>query len=183
MGGKNPLVVLDDADLATAVNIAVNGAFFQAGQRCTASSRIIVTEGIHDRFVDAMVERIKKLVIDDALKPASTSAVRGRQAAREEPELRGDRQEGGRQTRVGGERLKRETDGFYMAPALFTETTDDMRINRRRSSGPSLRDAREELRRSAGGRERDAVRPVGRHRDDVAEATRATSSATHRAAW
>src|SRR5690349_3468 len=49
LGGKNPLVVLDDADLATAVSVAVNGAYFQTGQRCTASSRIIVTEGIHDR--------------------------------------------------------------------------------------------------------------------------------------
>ena len=51
MGGKNPLVVLDDADLGTAVNVAVKGAFFSTGQRCTASSRLIVTEGIHDRFV------------------------------------------------------------------------------------------------------------------------------------
>src|SRR5205085_6273403 len=68
MGGKNPLIVVDDADLATAVSVAVNGAFFQVGQRCTASSRIIVTEGIHDRFVAAMIERTKKLVIDDALK-------------------------------------------------------------------------------------------------------------------
>src|SRR5207245_6752846 len=68
MGGKNPLIVLDDADLPTAVSVAVNGAFFQAGQRCTASSRIIVTEGIHDRFIDAMVDRMKRLVVDDALK-------------------------------------------------------------------------------------------------------------------
>src|SRR6185503_1300806 len=71
MGGKNPLVVLDDADLGTAVSVAVNGAFFQSGQRCTASSRIVVTERIHDRFVAAMVERMKKLVIDDALKPGT----------------------------------------------------------------------------------------------------------------
>jgi len=68
MGGKNPLIVLDDADLATAVSVAINGAFFQAGQRCTASSRLIVTDGIHDRFVDAMTARMKTLVIDDALK-------------------------------------------------------------------------------------------------------------------
>src|SRR5690349_15412582 len=69
MGGKNPLVVVDDADLNIAVNIAVNGAFFQSGQRCTASSRLIVTEGIHDRFVAAMIARMKTLVIDDALTP------------------------------------------------------------------------------------------------------------------
>ena len=71
MGGKNPLVVLDDADLATAVSVAVNGAYFQSGQRCTASSRIIVTEQIHDRFVDGMVERMKRLIVDDALKPGT----------------------------------------------------------------------------------------------------------------
>ncbi|RVM20330.1 aldehyde dehydrogenase family protein, partial [Sinorhizobium meliloti] len=71
MGGKNPFVVLDDADLSVAVEAAVNSAFFSTGQRCTASSRIIVTEGIHDRFVAAMGERIKGLVVDDALKPGT----------------------------------------------------------------------------------------------------------------
>ena len=58
MGSKNPLVVLDDADLATAVNVAVQGAYFSTGQRCTASSRLIVTEGIHDRFVAALTEKL-----------------------------------------------------------------------------------------------------------------------------
>ena len=68
MGGKNPLVVLDDADLKTAVECAANGAFFSTGQRCTASSRLIVTEGIHDRFVGALIERMQGLNVDDALK-------------------------------------------------------------------------------------------------------------------
>ncbi|MEY9323020.1 acyl-CoA reductase-like NAD-dependent aldehyde dehydrogenase [Sinorhizobium fredii] len=68
MGGKNPFVVLDDADLSVAVEAAVNSAFFSTGQRCTASSRVIVTEGIHDKFVAAMGERMKGLVVDDALK-------------------------------------------------------------------------------------------------------------------
>ena len=68
MGGKNPLIVLDDADLDTAVEAAVNGAFFATGQRCTASSRLIVTEGIHDRFVDAMITRMQSLKVDHALK-------------------------------------------------------------------------------------------------------------------
>ncbi len=68
MGGKNPFVVLDDADLNVAVEVAVNSAFFSTGQRCTASSRIIVTEGIHDKFVAAATERLKGLVVDDALK-------------------------------------------------------------------------------------------------------------------
>jgi aldehyde dehydrogenase (NAD+) len=68
MGGKNPLVIVDDADLAVAVNCATQGAYFSTGQRCTASSRFIVTEGIHDRFVAATIERLKALKVDDALK-------------------------------------------------------------------------------------------------------------------
>src|SRR6516225_7940798 len=68
MGGKNPLVVLDDADVKVAVECATNGAFFSTGQRCTASSRLVVTKGIHDRFVDALTERMKTLVVDHALK-------------------------------------------------------------------------------------------------------------------
>src|SRR5690349_15968637 len=60
MGGKNPQVVLDDADLDTAVSLSLQSAFFSTGQRCTASSRLIVTQGIHDRFVGALVEKMKK---------------------------------------------------------------------------------------------------------------------------
>src|SRR5688572_14708242 len=67
MGSKNPLVVVDDADLGTAVNVAVQGAYFSTGQRCTASSRLIVTDAIHDRFVAALTERLGKLKVDDAL--------------------------------------------------------------------------------------------------------------------
>ena len=68
MGGKNPFVVLDDADLNVAVGAAINSGFFSTGQRCTASSRVIVTDGIHDRFVAAMVEKMKTLKVDDARK-------------------------------------------------------------------------------------------------------------------
>eukprot|EP01037_Dinobryon_pediforme_P044983 gene44983-57174_t len=68
MGGKNPMIVLDDADLKIAVDCAANSTFFSTGQRCTASSRIIATEGIHDRFVEALIERLKGIVVDDALK-------------------------------------------------------------------------------------------------------------------
>src|SRR5437667_159169 len=71
MGGKNPLVVLDDADLATAVNVAVQGAYYSTGQRCTASSRLIVTTGIHDRFVAALADKVKALKVDDALAPGT----------------------------------------------------------------------------------------------------------------
>ena len=69
MGGQNPLIVLDDADLDSAVEFATNGSFFSSGQRCTASSRLIVTEGIHDAFVDAMVQRMQRLTVGDAREP------------------------------------------------------------------------------------------------------------------
>jgi alpha-ketoglutaric semialdehyde dehydrogenase len=137
MGGKNPLIVVDDADLNVAVSIAVNGAFFQAGQRCTSSSRLIVTEGIHDRFVAAMVERMKKLVIDDALKPGIDlgPVVDGRQLEKNLSYIDIGRRDGARLV-TGGERLKRDTDGFYMAPALFADTHNDMRINTEEIFGP-----------------------------------------------
>jgi alpha-ketoglutaric semialdehyde dehydrogenase len=137
MGGKNPLVVLDDADLTTAVSVAVNGAYFQTGQRCTASSRIIVTEGIHDRFVDAVVERMKRLVVDDALKPGTEigPVVDQRQLDKDLEYVEVGRREGARLVH-GGERLRRETDGYYMAPAIFTETAPAMRINREEIFGP-----------------------------------------------
>src|SRR5438067_3126416 len=68
MGGKNPLVVLDDADLPTAVNCAVQGGFFSTGQRCTASSKVIATQGIHDRFVQPVIDKMKAPKLDDARK-------------------------------------------------------------------------------------------------------------------
>jgi acyl-CoA reductase-like NAD-dependent aldehyde dehydrogenase len=137
MGGKNPLIVLDDADLPTAVSVAVNGAFFQAGQRCTASSRLIVTEGIHDRFVAAVKERLKTLVIDDALKPGTEigPVVDQRQLDKNFEYIAIGRKEGAR-LEYGGERLKRTTDGFYMSPALFTESAASMRINTEEIFGP-----------------------------------------------
>ncbi len=137
MGGKNPLIVMDDADIATAVSVAVNGAFFQAGQRCTASSRIVVTEGIHDRFVAAMVDRMKKLVVGDALNKETEigPVVDDRQLQKNLEYVEIGKKEGARLT-FGGERLKRDTDGFYMAPALFTESSAAMRINSEEIFGP-----------------------------------------------
>src|SRR3546814_20592013 len=71
MGGKNPLVVLADADLDRAVAIALDGGFFQTGQRCTASSRVIVEDAIHDRFVAALAERAPPLKVGAPLDPAT----------------------------------------------------------------------------------------------------------------
>jgi aldehyde dehydrogenase (NAD+) len=137
MGGKNPLVIVDDADLKTAVEVAANGGYFQTGQRCTASSRVIVTAGIHDRFVSGLTERIKTLVVDNALKDGVNigPVVDQSQLDQDESYIRIARQEGGTLA-FGGERLNRETPGFYLQPALFTQTTPQMRINREEVFGP-----------------------------------------------
>ncbi|HKX07021.1 MAG TPA: aldehyde dehydrogenase family protein [Stellaceae bacterium] len=137
MGGKNPLVVLDDADLGTAVGSAVNGAFFSTGQRCTASSRLIVAQGIHDKFVTAMVERMQKLVIGNGLDPKTEigPAVSQQQLDQDQSYVKIARDEGA-MLKLGGERLNRPTQGYYMAPALFTDTHNKMRINREEVFGP-----------------------------------------------
>jgi aldehyde dehydrogenase (NAD+) len=137
MGGKNPIVVLDDADLPTAVRAAVVGAYFGAGQRCTATSRIIVTDGIHDRFVAAVIERLKALVIDDALK-ASTEigpVVDERHLNKSLDYVRIGVAEGARLA-YGGTRLSRDSEGYYLEPALFVDSTPAMRINRDEIFGP-----------------------------------------------
>jgi acyl-CoA reductase-like NAD-dependent aldehyde dehydrogenase len=137
MGGKNPLVVLDDADLRTAVECAANGAFFSTGQRCTASSRLIVTEGIHDRFVAALTERMQALVVDDALKAGTQigPVVDAKQLKVDEGYIALGRSEGAK-LHWGGERLNRENPGFYLQPALFTECTNQMRLSREEVFGP-----------------------------------------------
>ena len=137
MGGKNPFVVLDDADLNVAVEAAVNSAFFSTGQRCTASSRVIVTEGIHDRFVAAVGERLKSIVVDDALKAGTHigPVVDESQLKQDTDYIEIGRQEGAKLA-FGGELLKCETPGFYLSPALFTEATNDMRISREEIFGP-----------------------------------------------
>ncbi|MGI3125185.1 aldehyde dehydrogenase family protein [Nitratireductor sp. PBL-C9] len=137
MGGKNPLVVLDDADLDVAVSAALNGAFFSTGQRCTASSRLVVADGIHDRFVSALTDKLKALVVGDALDPRTQMGpvVDEKQLEQDLSYVEIAGQEGGRLA-FGGERLTLDKPGFYMAPALFTETRNDMRINREEVFGP-----------------------------------------------
>jgi aldehyde dehydrogenase (NAD+) len=137
MGGKNPLVVLDDADLKTAVDCAVNGAYFSTGQRCTASSRFVVTAGIHDKFVGALTERMQALVVDDALKDGTQigPVVSEDQLEQDLKYLNIGKDEGAR-LHWGGERLNREMPGFYLQPALFTDTDNKMRINREEIFGP-----------------------------------------------
>jgi alpha-ketoglutaric semialdehyde dehydrogenase len=137
MGGKNPLVILDDADLDIAVDSAINGSYFSTGQRCTASSRLVVTEGIHDRFVEAMTARMKALVVDDALKEGTHigPVVDPSQLEQDEEYVRIGKEEGATLA-WGGDRIDRGTPGFYLQPALFTNTTPEMRINREEIFGP-----------------------------------------------
>lgn len=137
MGGKNPMVVLDDADLSVAVECAVNGAFFSTGQRCTASSRLVVTEGIHDKFVAALTERLKGLVVDDARQSGThIGPVVDQSQLDQDISYIDIGQKEGAKLVWGGERLNREKPGFYLQPALFTETTSEMRINREEIFGP-----------------------------------------------
>jgi aldehyde dehydrogenase (NAD+) len=137
MGSKNPLVVLDDADLATAVNVAVQGAYFSTGQRCTASSRLIVTEGIHDRFVAALTERLAALKVDNALTPGTEMGpVVDRPQLETDLEYIGIGQREGARLAYGGERVARGTEGYYLAPTLFVDATNDMRISREEIFGP-----------------------------------------------
>ncbi len=136
MGGKNPLIVLDDADLDIAVECALNGAFFQTGQRCTATSRIIVQNQIHDKFVSALSERMQALRVGHAL-AAETEigpVVDQRQFDSNLRYLEIGERDGAR--RIGGAVLQRDTPGFYLQPALFAETSNTMRINREEIFGP-----------------------------------------------
>ena len=137
MGGKNPQVVLDDADLKTAVELCVQSAFFSTGQRCTASSRLIVTQGIYPKFIEAMRERMATLKVGDALGqgidigPVSSAS----QLEQDMSYVEIGKGEGA-VLAAGGARLKLATDGFYMQPALFSESAASMRINREEIFGP-----------------------------------------------
>ena len=137
MGGKNPQVVLDDADLDVAVNVSLQSAFFSTGQRCTASSRLIVTQGIHDRFVKALTEKMKSLKVDDALKAGTDigPVVDERQLEQDLKYIELGKKEGARLIQ-GGTRLSREKQGFYLEPALFVDSTPQMTINRDEIFGP-----------------------------------------------
>lgn len=140
MGGKNPMVVLDDADLDVAVSATLNSGFFSTGQRCTASSRLIVTEGIHDRFIAALADRMKALKVDDARKKGTDigPVVDDKQREQNLQYVAIAQAEGARLV-AGGEAIETNADGapgYYMRPALFTETTAAMRINREEVFGP-----------------------------------------------
>ncbi|MEX1079903.1 MAG: aldehyde dehydrogenase family protein [Homoserinimonas sp.] len=137
MGGKNPLLVLDDADVDLAVRLAIDGSYFSTGQRCTASSRLIVQAGIHDAFVDGMTAAMSQLVVGDALDPGTTigPVVSESQLQQDLDYIKLGQDEGATLV-AGGERVSRATEGNFLQPALFVGGSNDMRINREEVFGP-----------------------------------------------
>ena len=137
LGGKNPLVVLDDADFENAVATAVNGAFYSTGQRCTASSRLIVTEGIHDKFVAEVTKRMLALKVGDALDPSTEigPAVDERQLAQNLSYIEIGQKEGAKLL-AGGKKLERSNPGCFFQPAIFTEVSNNSRLAREEVFGP-----------------------------------------------
>lgn len=137
MGGKNPLVVLADADLDRAVTVACEGSYGATGQRCTASSRLIVEDSVHDAFVERLVAKLGGIVVGDARAPDTVMGpvVDERQLAQNLRYVATAQAEGGR-LMFGGEAVSRATKGHYMTPALLTETSAEMTINREEVFGP-----------------------------------------------
>ena len=139
MGGKNPLVVLDDADLDVAVEVALNGSFHSTGQRCTASSRLIVTAGIHDIFVRRLEKRTRALRVGDALDAGTDiGPVVDPGQLRQNLSYVRSGVEGGATLVCGGERLDNDRGAYHFSPALFTDVRPHMRIYREEIFGPVL---------------------------------------------
>lgn len=137
MGGKNPLVVLDDADIHNAVRIAIDACFGSTGQRCTASSRVIVTPGIHDRFVEEFARAASSMRPGHALDPDSQIG-----PVAHEAQLRTDLDAiklgiaEGAELLTGGDLLERKTRGHFLSPAVFAGGRSNMRLNQEEIFGP-----------------------------------------------
>lgn len=136
MGGKNPMVVLKDADLDVAIPACLNGAFFSTGQRCTASSRLIIEDGIYDAFADRLVSEMQALSVGN---PLDTTVQIGPVVS--EKQLKNNlnyvdiaKSEGAEV--MGGEQLDLETQGYFQSPAAFLNATNDMRSSREEIFGP-----------------------------------------------
>ncbi|MGG7646102.1 aldehyde dehydrogenase family protein [Rhodovulum sp. YNF3179] len=137
MGSKNALAVMDDADLDLAVQLALGGAFGGTGQKCTASSRLVVHAAVHDAFVDKLVAGARALKVGHALAEGTQMGpvVSAGQLAENLRWIETGKAEGA-ELACGGDRLTMETDGHYMSPAVFTGTTNAMEINREEMFAP-----------------------------------------------
>nr|WP_241017188.1 aldehyde dehydrogenase family protein [Paraburkholderia sp. Ac-20342] len=137
MGSKNALVVMDDADLDLAVSLAINGAFGGTGQKCTASSRLVVHRGVHDQFVEKLVARTRELKVGHALEAGTQigPVVSAEQLDANLAYVELASREGAERL-CGGARVERATPGYYMEPAVFAGTRNDMRINQEEMFAP-----------------------------------------------
>jgi acyl-CoA reductase-like NAD-dependent aldehyde dehydrogenase len=141
MGGKNPTIVLNDADFNTAVENTVNAAFFSTGQKCTATSRVIVEEGIYKKFIDGMVERTRKLKVGNGMEPGVDIG-----PAVDESQLKTNlkyidigQKEGGK-PKVGGSRLSGAAydKGYFVEPTIFADVEEKMTLAQEEVFGPVL---------------------------------------------
>jgi acyl-CoA reductase-like NAD-dependent aldehyde dehydrogenase len=137
MGSKNALAIMDDANLDTAVACALGGAFGSTGQKCTASSRLVVHESIHDEFVERLVSGAEAMVVGHALEAGTqigpvASEV---QLTQNLANIALAKKEGG-EHRCGGERVERATEGYFMTPAVFTGTRNDWQVNQEELFAP-----------------------------------------------
>jgi aldehyde dehydrogenase (NAD+) len=135
MGGKNGILVMDDADLDLALDGVIWGGFGTTGQRCTAASRVIVHEKIKEKFETMLVDRIRKLKLGDGLKPDTDVGPLINKAAQEKSERYTEigKKEGAK-LMMGGKIPKME--GFFFEPTLFTDCSIDMRIAQEEIFGP-----------------------------------------------
>lgn len=137
MGSKNALVVMDDADMDTAVACALNGAFGSTGQKCTASSRLVVHQSVHDEFVSRLVKGANEMVVGHALEEGTQMGpvVSEAQLKQNMDYVELARQEGA-ELACGGDRLELKTPGYYMRPTVYINTNNAMRINREEIFAP-----------------------------------------------
>ena len=141
MGGKNPVIVLEDADLELAVESTAQGAFGSSGQRCTATSRVVVVNDIADRFVDALVKRADSMRIGAGSDPATEMG-----PSVDESQYKTVLQyidigrEDGAELKCGGKRAEGDglDKGFFVRPTVFDHVTPDMRVAREEIFGPVL---------------------------------------------
>ncbi|MEP1538820.1 MAG: aldehyde dehydrogenase family protein [Paracoccaceae bacterium] len=137
MGSKNALAVMDDADLDLAVSLALGGAFGGSGQKCTASSRLVVHQSVHDQFVEKLVAGAQKMKVGHALEDGTQiGPVVSEQQLNENLAYVDLAATEGAELLCGGQRLDMATDGYYMSPGVFVGTTNEMRINREEMFAP-----------------------------------------------
>lgn len=137
MGSKNALAVMDDADLDLAVSLALGGAFGGTGQKCTASSRLVVQAGIHDAFVEKLIAGAQAMRVGHALAEGTQMGpVVSEQQLSENLAYVDMAKSEGAELACGGARLSMEHEGYYMSPGVFLNTSNAMRINREEMFAP-----------------------------------------------